>query len=288
MIQQVMGKYLKTSHFYLQPLDQESPLNPPDTRKSSHGYHKDNHTYLKITNFDKKFNRKKIEELLSQAILRKNNLILDLRDNEGGKRINLMYLLSFFIPEETLLGYSIVSQYKPYLKDLSFSKNASPKEKLAQLIQALESNWDQPNRSFELSIKKEKESLIGMQSQYKIHKESNKEELQDMVFSENTFKGDIAILIDTYTASCSELATSWIKTLLTDLKVTIVGSHSSGRVICARIKKFPDLGISFTYPVEELISTTFERIEANPIKPDIYLTDPDEIMKTAEELMNKK
>ncbi|HZH97413.1 MAG TPA: S41 family peptidase, partial [Fimbriimonadaceae bacterium] len=58
---------------------------------------------LKVPTFDVGYNRKRVEDLMTEAGKAKN-LILDLRSNPGGAVINLTHLMGLLLPEGTPIG----------------------------------------------------------------------------------------------------------------------------------------------------------------------------------------
>jgi carboxyl-terminal processing protease len=72
---------------------------------------------LTVHTFDLSYDRGKIDRLMDQASKAKN-LILDLRGNGGGVVINMLHLLSYFIPREATIGTFISrSLVKDYVKE---------------------------------------------------------------------------------------------------------------------------------------------------------------------------
>ncbi len=70
---------------------------------------------LTVPTFDNGYNRKRIEELMTEGA-QAENLVLDLRSNGGGAVMNLVHLMGLFLPEGTVIGTFIsrldVEQYK--------------------------------------------------------------------------------------------------------------------------------------------------------------------------------
>lgn len=94
---------------------------------------------LKVHTFDLSYDRKKIDELMTEAAKAKN-LILDLRSNGGGAVVNMLHLLGHFIDSDQQFGIFISkSMVSRYVKETE----GSPTE-LNKIAQWSKSGWLRP------------------------------------------------------------------------------------------------------------------------------------------------
>jgi len=84
------------------------------------------------------------------------------------------------------------------------------------------------------------------------------------------FSGKIAVLVNRGSASASEIC-AWA--LREDRSSLVVGSNSMGAVLASVYRRLPS-GYEVQYPVSDYVSKGGVRLEKNPIKPDIEITDP--------------
>lgn len=83
------------------------------------------------------------------------------------------------------------------------------------------------------------------------------------------FPGKIAVLVNRGSASASEIC-AWA--LREDLSAPVVGTNSMGAVLASVYRRLPS-GYEVQYPVSDYVSKGGVRLEKNPIKPDIEVTD---------------
>lgn len=83
------------------------------------------------------------------------------------------------------------------------------------------------------------------------------------------FTGKIAVLVNGGSASASEIC-AWA--LREDRQALVVGTNSAGAVLASVYRRLP-YGFEIQYPVSDYVSKNGVRLEKNPIKPDIEVTD---------------
>ncbi len=84
------------------------------------------------------------------------------------------------------------------------------------------------------------------------------------------FSGKIAVLVNKGSASASEICAWALKENLGSL---VVGQESRGAVLASVYRKLP-AGFEVQYPISDYVTAKGVRLEKNPIKPDIVVTEP--------------
>jgi carboxyl-terminal processing protease len=214
---------------------------------------------LTVYTFDWTYSQSKVEDLMKQAQKYKN-LILDLRDNGGGAVTNLQHLLSFFIPgDETIGTFVNKPMYTAYA--LQTHITASDVVKIADWSRNQE-EWD------DQQIKP-------------AHKPD----------SIPLYKGHLAVLINGFSGSASEIATAALHDLI---GASVVGQKSAGAVLVSVIVPAPE-HFALQYPIMDYVTIRGVRLEGNGVTPEVMVTakgpllpgEPDVAVEKAEALLAK-
>lgn len=95
------------------------------------------------------------------------------------------------------------------------------------------------------------------------------------------FKGKVAVLVNRYSASASEIVASALRE---NSSSPIVGSRTAGAVLMSTFQRLPH-GFSLQYPVSDYVSIKGMRLEGNPLSPDVEVDSEvirsDDIYETA-------
>jgi carboxyl-terminal processing protease len=83
------------------------------------------------------------------------------------------------------------------------------------------------------------------------------------------FKGKVAVLINRGSASASEICAAALKE---HANATIVGVPSAGAVLASVFRKLPQ-GYEVQIPISDYVTNSGVRLEKNPVKPDVTVTD---------------
>lgn len=100
------------------------------------------------------------------------------------------------------------------------------------------------------------------------------------------FKGKIAVLTSRGSASASEICAAALKE---HLQAPIVGMRTAGAVLVSRIIALPE-GLEMKVPTADFYTSTYRRLEGNPLIPDAEANtrDTEECVKKALELLQPK
>jgi len=86
-------------------------------------------------------------------------------------------------------------------------------------------------------------------------------------FSLQGYKGKLAVLVDTYSASAADIFPAAIQE---HRRGIIIGTRSSGALIGSKVAYLPG-GYRLTYPFVEVLTSQGNRLESNGVAPDIEL-----------------
>ncbi len=97
------------------------------------------------------------------------------------------------------------------------------------------------------------------------------------------FAGKIAVLINRSSASASEICAAALRE---HKKAPLIGGRSAGAVLVSRILPLPH-GFEMKVPTADFYTSTLERLEGNPLKPDAEMSvlDADALYTKARELL---
>lgn len=115
-----MKDNLKISHFQLKFEPQElteQNISSKESSKKENSFQihiEKDYTIIKIIDFKSNFNVDNFKQGLYDATDNQKGIIIDLRDNTGGKIKKLMYLLSYFFNDKTTLIYSLYRKHEPF------------------------------------------------------------------------------------------------------------------------------------------------------------------------------
>lgn len=203
---------------------------------------------VKINTFDRAYNAETVDNLMVDAVKMKN-LIVDLRFNGGGAVINLLHFAGYFVDPELKLGYMLdrgaVTRYR--LNE----KKESPA--LTDLVQYANGVIMTPRKA------------------------------------KGRFNGNLVVLINGGTGSASEIFTAAMRDLYGKKKVdaegkvvtdtapsksfAVVGTKSAGAVLFSTYVDAAH-GFMLQMPVADYLTPSQNRLEGNPIVPDVEAADP--------------
>lgn len=153
------------------------------------------------------------------------NLVLDLRGNPGGEVEKMRQFLGFLVPSNTPIG-TFVS--RPLAKEYAKSANAPLIDPIAIAAWA-------------------------------------KREFRPRRVSAEPFKGKIAVLVDGYSASASEIVANALRE---KFQSPIIGAPTAGAVLVSTFNRL-SYGFQIQYPVGDYVSYGGMRIEGRPLRPDV-------------------
>jgi hypothetical protein len=87
------------------------------------------------------------------------------------------------------------------------------------------------------------------------------------------YAGKVAVLINRASASASEICAAALRE---HKKSPLVGSRSAGAVLVSRVLPLP-YGFEMKVPTADFYTSTFERLEGNPLKPDAEVSVMDAV-----------
>ncbi len=190
--------------------------------------------YLKIPTFMEEGYQKNIIENSYFHLRHTKLLIIDLRGNYGGRVSYLMHFLSQIMPNQAITGYDIdEDSYKKFLE-----------------LGGIPYLWMDMIRFVSSSVSLFFKNMIR----------------STIVKNPQThYQGKLAVLIDENSASSAEHAAS---TLKNEMGAIIAGTPSRGALLTSYIITL-NCGARLQYPVADFLTTKGERIEGNPILPQI-------------------
>ncbi|MBX3118209.1 MAG: PDZ domain-containing protein [Fimbriimonadaceae bacterium] len=161
---------------------------------------------------------------LMKEAAKAKNLIVDLRSNGGGAVNNMNHFLSLLMEPETVVGTFV---NKTMANDFKEKTGGDPADVVAI------AKWsDRQSKTRKGAI--------------------------------DSFKGNLAVLINRGSASASEIVAAALKE---QRSAVIVGSRSAGAVLASVFGRLPH-GFQMQYPVTDYITAMGTRLEGNPIQPD--------------------
>ncbi|MEZ5162327.1 MAG: S41 family peptidase [Fimbriimonadaceae bacterium] len=162
-------------------------------------------------------------------MIRKESLIIDLRNNGGGAVSNLAHLLGLFLNEAEPVG-TFVNR-----RTVSSFQEETKEDKI-DLVKI--ASWsDQKFKSARPTIKR--------------------------------FEGKVVVLTNRGSASASEIFASAMKETG---RATIIGTQTRGAVLASTYGRLPG-GFELQYPVSDYVTLKGVRLEGNPWKPDVEVTN---------------
>jgi carboxyl-terminal processing protease len=210
---------------------------------------------LTIYTFDWTYDRDRVEDLMQKAQKYKN-LILDLRDNGGGAVVNLQHLLGFFLSPDTSIGTFVK---KELVNNYVLDTGGKPSDvvKIASWSRTKD-RWDS-------------------QQIRPLHTPSDER-----------FHGHVAVLINKFSGSASEIAAA----ALHDLdNAQLVGQKSAGAVLVSVIVPASH-DFNLQYPIMDYVTIKGLRLEGNGLTPTVQVDGtpakfnaPDIAVEKAEELL---
>lgn len=206
---------------------------------------------IKIPTFDLPYDQSNVEKLMKDAAKAKN-LIVDLRYNGGGAVLNMMHFLSLVVPSGKEIGTFV---NRKMVDDFVEKEKGNPNDLAG----------------------------IAKFSPQKIEVRANR--------NVETFKGNVAVLVNAGSGSASEITAQALKEVL---NAPVVGKKSAGAVLVSVMGPLP-FGFSLQYPISDYVSINGVRLEANGVKPDAESNDvpflkkgeTDPAFKLAEALLQK-
>ncbi len=214
---------------------------------------------LAVYTFDLSYDPDNVEALMKQAAKYKN-LILDLRDNGGGRVDYLQHLLGLLVPEDKAFGTFVSkSLAKDYVKTTGGKE--SDVSKVADWSRGVDA-WDS------LQMKPSKNSNVPV------------------------YKGRLAVLVNRFSGSASEICAAALRDLA---GAQVVGTKSAGAVLVSEIVPATN-GFTIQYPLMDYVTVKGLRIEGAGVAPDVEVQDPKillpttpdpVVLKAAEELEKK-
>ena len=209
---------------------------------------------LKVNTFDRSYDAKLIDTYMGEAVKAKN-LIVDLRFNGGGAVVNLLHLAGYFVDPRLKLGFMLdkgcVTKFK-----------ADEKREPANLAE-----------------------LAPFANEYMMTPRP----------VEKKFTGNLIILINGGTGSASEIFTAAMHDLYgkktvnkvgaivvdpANISCTVIGTKSAGAVLFSTYLPATN-GFALQIPVADYLTPTTNRLEGNPIVPDVVAEDPKILLPTA-------
>lgn len=226
--------------------DYEIKRRPFSTvRKDEVKWINDKTAVVKINTFDRAYNKGTVADLMKEAVKAKN-LVIDLRNNGGGAVLNLFDFAGYFLEPELKLGSFLdrraLDRYKKEVQ-------AEP----ADLAVLTPFSFD----------------------------------LMRPVPQKLKFRGNVSILINGGTGSASEIFTSamreWYGKYSVDesgtiiaakenFQVSIVGNKSAGAVLFSTYAPVGN-GFYLQYPLADYLTPNGNRLEGNPIEPDVKVDE---------------
>jgi carboxyl-terminal processing protease len=210
---------------------------------------------LTIYTFDWTYDQPHVEELMKRARKYKN-LILDLRDNGGGAVVNLQHLLGFFLAPDVSIGTFVK---KELVNSYVLDTGGKPSDvvKIASWSRG-EKQWDSAQIR-------------------PLHADP-----------EEKFNGHVAVLINRFSGSASEI----VAAALQDLdKAQVVGQKSAGAVLVSVIVPAGH-DFNLQYPIMDYVTVKGLRLEGNGVTPTVQVdaappkfNEPDPAVTKAEELL---
>lgn len=179
---------------------------------------------LKIPSFDTSYNADRVEELVKKAGAYKR-LIVDLRGNGGGRVTYLRHFLGTLLPDGTAIGTFI---NKDLVNDYVKEEKGNPTDLKAMAAWATSS---------------------------KITVRTNKNA---------SFKGEIAVLVDSGSGSASEMAAEALREVMNS---PVAGTKSAGAVLVSVIRELKE-GFALQIPIFDYITVKGVRLEGTGVTPD--------------------
>ena len=212
--------------------------------------------YLKINTFDKAYDADLIDTYMKDAVKTKN-LVVDLRFNGGGSVMNLLHLAGHFVDPKLKLGFMLdrgaLNRFK--------SEEKREPAKLAELTPYSTDGFMTPRRA------------------------------------DTIFHGNLIILINAGTGSASEIFTAAMRDLYgkkmvdkegnvtvdpSNITCRVVGSKSAGAVLFSTFTDASN-GFALQIPVADYLTPGQDRLEGNPIVPDVTAEDPKLLLPGADD-----
>ena len=184
---------------------------------------------LKLSSFDEGYDRALIAEMMEDAQNAKS-LILDLRFNGGGAVANLQHLLGMLIPDTKPVGAFL----RKSTIDTYIEKTGGSPSNLAAVAQ-----WT--DRKFKPAHLTESP----------------------------LFTGKVAVLINRFSASASEIAAA---ALHDELGAPVIGSKSAGAVLASIILSAGN-GYQIQLPIQDYVTMKGVRLEGNGVRPDYEVAE---------------
>ena len=207
---------------------------------------------LTIYTFDWTYSRSNIEDLMKKA-QKYRNLILDLRDNGGGAVTNLEHLLSFFIPKDEVIGTFVnKSMVNAYVRET----HGTPSEvvKIA--------NWSRDQDDW---------------SDQQIHPGTPPSDVP-------VYRGRVAVLVNGFTGSASEIAASALHDLI---GARIVGEKSASAVLVSVIVPASNR-FNLEYPIMDYVTIRGVRLEGTGVTPEVEVAGKGPILPGEPDLAVEK
>lgn len=214
----------------------------------------DSTAYLKINTFDRAYDENLIDTYMKDAVKAKN-LVVDLRFNGGGAVFNLLHFAGYFVDPQLKLGYMLDRRSLTRFKEKESREPAS----LGELTPYANPLIMTPRKA-------------------------------DM-----KFKGNLIVLINAGTGSASEIFTASMRDLYgkktvdkdgnvvvdaSNASFTVVGSKSAGAVLFSTFTSASN-NFALQIPIADYLTPAQERLEGNPIVPDVVAEDPKILLPTS-------
>ena len=195
---------------------------------------------LAVYTFDLPYDPDNVEVLMKKAAKYKN-LIIDLRDNGGGRVTNMQHLLGMLIPEKEAVGTFIT---KRVANDYVAKTGGAEKDvlKVAEWSRGAE-RWKDDD---DVQIRPFRNDSVPL------------------------YKGHLAVLVNRFSGSASEISAAALRDLA---GAEIIGTKSFGAVLVSTIMDTP-YGFTLQYPVADYVTVKGFRIEGNGVSPTVVVEDP--------------
>lgn len=185
---------------------------------------------LRLPTFSAGYDRAQVAGLFRQVKERQlGGLIIDLRSNGGGLVDNMKHFLGFLLASGEAIGTEVPKQAADRYERQT-GKDGSDVVAVAEWISR--KTFARPSRV-----------------------------AQEL----GPFKGRVAVLIDSGSASASEIVAAAMRELR---EAPLIGTRTAGAVLVSRVETTAD-GFLLKVPVSDYVTIKGYRIEGNPLRPDV-------------------
>lgn len=215
---------------------------------------------VEIKSFDSNYSKGYIAGALQYAAQNLDHIVIDLRDNMGGKDNKLMHFLSYFLEPQTTcfvrVGRKIWEEFRGT-------------EEYQKAIEVCKESCGQLNNEFGRTLLN---YIDAHQSNlcYKITENNPK------------FNGKVAIFINNKTGSAAELAAGILRELLGPNRCVLIGKRTGRQVLGSGFRASEIIGEYYIqYPAADALLPSGTRIEGKGVAPDIKAISTEECLEAA-------